>query len=108
MGTGSGEIVWVIDGAYGERVPISSDPFEASLALPEGASNVRAEIDIDGAPVTVASYLWREAAELPRAGDPPGRCGCEALPPAARGASLAMLLFACLIRRRPPNAGPLG
>jgi hypothetical protein len=74
-GASGDALVWVVDGVKSAPEPISADPAELVLELPEGAGRVRAEIWRELSPRTIASPLWVEPAE-PLPPETREGCGC--------------------------------
>lgn len=64
----------VVDGQRRPAVPVDADPFAHVLTVEPG-QRVRAEVHVDGAPRTVTSHLWPEAAPASVAPEDKG-CGC--------------------------------
>jgi hypothetical protein len=74
-GASGDTLVWVVDGVPSAPEPISQDPQQLVLELPEGAGRVRAEIRRELSPRTIASPLWVEEPE-PLPPGPAEGCGC--------------------------------
>lgn len=88
---GAGQaLVWVVDGASAEALPIDADPFVATTPVGDG-SRVRAEVWVLDAPRTVTSHLWAEVAAEPPAAEEKG-CGC-----ASGGAGGGSVLIGALL-----------
>ncbi len=107
-----GVLVWVVDGAESERVPVTSDLFTDTRTLdapPEGL-RVRLQLEVDGVPRVLTGYQWM--ANMPAVTAMPGGCGCgcASLPVAATPRSgtststttlpLGAVLTAALLARR--------
>ncbi len=110
---------FVVDGAHGDAVPVTSDPFTHTLSVeapPAGERRVRAEVLESDELRTVTSHLWLRAPAAADAGvdgsvdagsgarpgaEPSGGCNCAAPRGEASSAgALALLVVAGWVRRR--------
>lgn len=100
-GGSGGEVRFVVDGIAKPAVPVTSDPFDATLAV-RGPARVRAEVRIGGLPKTITSHLFLTGSASRSSG-----CGCSLEDGAPAGGTLlagGIVLLALARSRRAVRA----
>ena len=86
-------LVWWVDGAEGDRVAVSTDPFLDDRVF-EAGQRVRAVLEVEGNPRVLTSTWWVGEAPV---STPPEGCGCAQ---GGRSGAPWLVGLALLVRRR--------